>query len=76
MTAYVQDRKTFADWVDQVNGWIQKLSTEAGSAWSVSDSLQLQKDDSAVGLCTLNSRHQRNGELAEIELRHLWIRMN
>lgn len=75
MIAYVQEQ-TLPHWLAQVNGWIQDLSSETGSEWSVSDALQPLKDDSAVGLCTLHSQHQRRGGLEPIDLRHLWVRMN
>lgn len=74
MIAYVQDN-TFSHWLAQVNGWIRDLSAETDSAWSESDSLLPLEDDTALGLCTLHSYHEREGELEEIELRHLWIRM-
>jgi hypothetical protein len=75
MIAYVQ-QQTFAHWLSQVNGWIRDLSARPGSVWSNSDVLQQLADDSATGLCTLNSKHQRAGGLEECELRHVWIRMN
>lgn len=75
MIAYVQEM-TFCYWLGQINGWIQNLSAEADSTWSDSDILLLLKEDSARGLCTLHSHHQREGNLGECELRHLWIRMN
>jgi hypothetical protein len=75
MIAYVQDM-TLSHWLAQVNGWIRELSAEMGSAWSNSDALQPVQDDPAVGLFKLVSNHRRGGEFDEIELRHLWIRMN
>jgi hypothetical protein len=75
MIAYVQDG-TSAHWLAKVNGWIAALATETGSAWGDSDVLQRLTEDTKVGLCTLVSRHHRGGKLGEIELRHLWIRMN
>jgi hypothetical protein len=75
MIAYVQEQ-TFPHWLTRVNGWIQALSDETNSAWSVSDVLRLLKDNSALGLCTLHSCHHRGSKLGEIELRHFWIRMN
>lgn len=75
MIAYVQE-ETFSHWLTQVNGWIRGLSSEADSDWSASDALRQVKEDSAVGLCTLRSRHQRPGELEATDLRHLWVRMN
>jgi hypothetical protein len=75
MIAYVQEM-TFFYWLTRVNGWIQDLSAEANSAWNDSDILLLLNDDSARGLCALRSHHQREGDLGECELRHLWVRMN
>jgi len=75
MIAYVQ-KMTFSHWLGKVNGWIRDLSAETDSVWSDSDILLLVKEDSAGGLCTLHSRHQREGDLKEVELRHLWVRMN
>ncbi len=66
MVAYVQDQ-TVGHWVTQVNGWIRSLSAKAGSAWSDSDLLQQQSDDSTSGICTLCSRHSRPGGLDECE---------
>jgi hypothetical protein len=75
MIAYVQEQ-TFSHWLTQVNTWIGDLSSLTDSAWSASDGLKPLKDDSTAGLCTLHSHHQRGGGLEEIELQHLWIRMN
>ncbi|MBI3944694.1 MAG: hypothetical protein HY321_02140 [Armatimonadetes bacterium] len=75
MIAYVQDQTTL-HWVDKVNGWIQALSAQAGSAWSGADMLQVLSDESVEGLCTLHSRHTRTCGLPECQLRHLWIRMH
>lgn len=73
--AYVQE-KSFSHWVDQVNCWIRDLAMEPNSAWSDFDILQPLSDDSTAGISTLISRHQREGGLAECELRHLWISMS
>jgi hypothetical protein len=75
MIGYVQEQ-TFSHWLAQVNAWIRDLSSETDSAWSYMDALQPLKDDSAVGLCTLCSHHQRGSGLGEIALQHLWIKMN
>jgi hypothetical protein len=75
MIAYVQER-SFSHWLHQVNCWIRDLVAEPNSAWSDSDDLQPVSDDSAIGMSTLKSRHRRKDNLAECELRHLWIRMN
>jgi hypothetical protein len=75
MIGYVQG-ETFSHWLATVNGWIRELSTEIDSVWSSADSLKSVKDDSIAGICVLRSCHRRGGELKEIELRHLWVRMN
>jgi hypothetical protein len=75
MIAYVQEQ-TFSHWLTQVNGWIRDLSSEVNSGWTISDSLQPVKDDPAVGTCRLHSHHQRGVGLEEIDLQHLWVRMN
>lgn len=75
MIAYVQEQ-TFFHWLTQVNGWIRDLSSVTNSAWSLMDALQPLKDDLAVGLCILHSHHQRGSGLEEIDLQHLWIKMN
>ena len=75
MIAYVQ-QLDFSHWLVQVNGWIRALSAEKDSAWSESDLLVLLEEDSAKGLCTLRSHHQREAACEECDLRHLWIKMN
>jgi hypothetical protein len=75
MIAYVQDQ-TFSHWLTQVNIWIRDLSSQTDSAWSASDGLKPLKDNPTAGLCILHSHHQRGGRLEEIDLQHLWIRMN
>jgi hypothetical protein len=75
MIAYVQEM-TFSHWLNKVNGWIQALSTGADSAWSDSDALLLLTEDSAKGLCLLQSDHKREGQPEKCQLRHLWIKMN
>lgn len=75
MIAYVQEQ-TLPHWLVQVNGWICDLSSKADSGWSISDFLQSVEDDPGAGTCKLRSRHQRGGGLDQIDLHHLWIRMN
>lgn len=75
MIAYVQD-ESFPYWLAQINGWILDLSKISDSPWSTLDSIKSFNEDSAQGLCLLDSRHQRVGDLGECELRHLWIKMN
>ena len=75
MIAYVQ-QLDFAHWLIEINGWIRALSAERDSAWSDSDLLEQDKEDSARGLCILRSQHQRGGGSEECDLRHLWVKMN
>lgn len=75
MIAYVQEQ-TSAYWLSKVNGWIQNLSQEAGSAWSSSDSLQLIEENSEAGVCRFASQHRRHSELEPIDIQHLWVKMN
>jgi len=74
MIAYVQDQ-TFAHWIEQVNCWIVALSADPGSEWRLSDCLRPISNDVDAGLCTLRSDHRREGH-KELELRHMWIKMN
>jgi len=75
MIAYVQEQ-SFSHWLDQVNGWIRDLAAGSNSVWNNSDTLQLLNNNSETGISILKSEHQRNDELEECELRHLWIKMS
>jgi hypothetical protein len=75
MIAYVQER-AFSYWLAQVNGWIRDLSADSDSVWSDADALEPLKDDCVAGLCRLRSHHRRASRLEEIDLQHLWIKMN
>lgn len=75
MIAYVQEQ-SFSHWLDQVNGWIRDLAAGQNSIWNNSDTLQLLNNNSETGISILKSEHQRNDELKECELRHLWIKMS
>jgi len=75
MVAYVQ-KQPFSHWLDQVNGWIRDLAAEPNSVWNDSDILQSLSENLETGISTLESEHQREGDLEGCELRHLWIRMS
>lgn len=75
MIAYVQ-QLGFSHWLIQVNSWIRALAAERDSAWSDSDRLRQEKEDSARGLCILRSHHVREAGHGELDLRHLWVKMN
>lgn len=74
MIGYVQEQ-TFAHWIGQVNRWIRELSEVSDSTWNDSDLIH-SLCDLGPGLCTLQSKHLRAGNLGECELSHVWIRMN
>ncbi|MEA1991354.1 MAG: hypothetical protein U9N58_04040 [Thermodesulfobacteriota bacterium] len=75
MIAYVQ-KQSFSHWLDQVNGWIRDLAAGQNLIWNNSDILQSLSDNLKTGISTLESEHQREGDLEGCELRHLWIRMS
>ena len=75
MIAYVQEQ-SFSHWLDQVNGWIRDLAAGPNSIWNNSDILQSLSENLETGISTLESEHQREGDLAGCELRHLWIKMS
>jgi hypothetical protein len=74
IAAYVQ-ADTGSMWAERVNGWIDSLAgNEPG--WTVGDRLALEVDDVSKRFAKLRSVHSRQQNLADIELRHLWIEMN
>lgn len=75
MIGYVQDRD-FTHWLNEINGWIQSLAKETGSAWSKADLLEKANDGSTEDVCALHSCHSRSASLNHCALRHLWIKMN
>lgn len=74
MIGYVQGQ-SLSYWINQVNTWILNLSAGDKSDWSDSEILELISEDSATGISTLKSRHERSGGLEICELRHLWVKM-
>ena len=74
MIGYVQEQSS-RHWLVQVNTWILDLSAGAKPGWSDTDTLELLSEDSATGISTLKSRHERNGGLGACDLRHLWVKM-
>lgn len=75
MIAYVQEN-SFAEWLSRVNAWIRSLALEQDSAWTESDCLSELSRDAGEGVCVLYSHHERVGKLTELEVRHLWVKMN
>ena len=74
MISYVQ-AEGCATWIERVNGWIDGLAGKE-PGWTANDRLKLQAGNSVGRLTTLRSSHSRPQNLADIELRHLWIEMN
>lgn len=75
MIAYVQ-KETPSYWNAQISKWVNDLIATGQKGWTVKDLLHLEGDDATRQMAVLNSSHAREGGLAEITLRHLWIQMN
>lgn len=75
MIGYVQEG-TAAEWRNQVSAWISDLANSGAPGWSANDALELINDDSSLRLAQLRSSHKRAQNLADIELRHLWVMLN
>lgn len=75
MIGYIQ-KDTCKHWSSQVAKWITELSESGQVGWSVDDLLQTETEDVARRTAILSSRHQRQGSLPQIELRHLWVEMH
>jgi len=74
MIGYVQNETTTV-WDGRVAGWINALAgTQVG--WTTKDLLRLEHTDASLRLAVFSSSHERQNELAEIELRHFWVEMN
>jgi hypothetical protein len=74
MIGYVQEEDT-KFWNERIGGWIGALADKK-PGWTSKDLLQLRSSDEAQRTATLGSSHTRNDGLADIELCHLWIKMN
>ena len=74
MIGYVQTEGRAA-WAERVNSWIDGLAGKE-PGWTANDRLTLHVDDAAGRLTKLRSTHSRQQNLADIELRHLWIEMS
>jgi hypothetical protein len=72
---YMQDGTTVA-WQGRIAGWIGELVNARQPGWSDRDMLHLLRHAEARGLAVLHSSHTRESGLPDIELRHLWIKMN
>lgn len=72
MIGYVQ-AETASHWHTQVTNWIDECATLL-AGWSTNDHLQ-SHGTAGADLERYNSKHTRTKNLADIELRHLWIDM-
>jgi hypothetical protein len=73
--AYVQEETTML-WDKRVAEWIKELVDSGQPGWTAKDFLRLEHDDETLQLAIFRSSHTREGGLPEIELRHLWLKMN
>lgn len=75
MIGYVQEG-TSDSWRNKVAEWIEALASSKQTGWTTKDLLQILRTDATRGVAVLVSSHVRERDLADIELRHLWIQMN
>ena len=73
--AYMQEDTT-GIWQSRIAGWIGELIDALLPGWTEKDLPHLLSHSDTVGLTVLRSSHTREKGLPEIELRHLWVRMN
>ena len=75
MIAYIQQENS-EFWNTRVAEWVNGLIACGEQGWTAKDLLHLEQDDSTRQVAILSSFHTREKGLSEIELRHLWIKMN
>jgi len=75
MIAYVQN-ETPLFWEKRIAGWIKDLVETGQPNWTTRDFLRLEHSNEEQGIAVLSSSHTRDGDLGEIELRHLWLSMS
>ncbi|MEP7340161.1 MAG: hypothetical protein ABI977_20680 [Acidobacteriota bacterium] len=75
MIAYVQ-KESPEYWSKCIAEWIKGLVDSGQSGWTAQDFLHHEKDNKARGIAVFRSSHARDNGLREIELRHLWLKMN
>lgn len=67
-----------SDWHSTINGWIgalEKSSEDKTCSWSSADNLASLANDGTSKAARCESKHDRDGGSAPIELVHLWIKM-
>jgi len=55
---------------------IGELVAGGQPGWTSKDLLRLEREDAASRLAVLQSSHERQNDLAAIDLRHFWMEMN
>jgi hypothetical protein len=75
MIAYLQ-KEPPVFWEKQVADWIKDLVKSNQPGWTTADALYLENDDEAQGIAIFRSSHTRGNGLQDIELHHLWLKMN
>jgi len=74
MIGYVQEQP-LSHWLQKINQWIRKLSSETETLWRYADALEMLSEDTDAGVGRLKSKHNRLNDLDTLELHHLWIVM-
>jgi hypothetical protein len=74
MIAYIQ-QESAAAWFSLVTTWVEGLIQSGEGGWSTEDCLALVAADQGTGVSIYRSKHKRPNDLADIELRHLWLEM-
>lgn len=74
MIGYVQSQD-IAYWQQELDKWIDELSTTCAPLWSANDRLELNHHDKGRRHAVLNSTHARANGLGDIAMCHLWIEM-
>lgn len=75
MIAYVQEQ-TALIWDKRVAKWIKGLVKAKQPNWTKNDLLSLEINDKTQRIAVLRSSHTRDNGLQDIELYHLWLKMN
>lgn len=75
MIAYIQE-ETATHWHKRITSWIQEIVNAGTRGWTSKDALDFEHEVESAGLTVYRSSHSRPDDLSDIQLRHLWLRMN
>ncbi len=75
MIAYIQ-KGNADDWHGHISQWIDELAIAGVAGWSSGDHLHPSAEAHASEVILYQSTHSRSGDLADMELHHLWIQMS